>query len=143
MTNAPFTILIDGACHLCAREARLLTRLDAGRNRLLIRDISASDFDPSALNLSHEQVMGRMHGILCDGTVITGVEVFRSAYAAVGKGWLLSWTALPILRPITDRLYLLFARHRLRLSSLTSWIPGSRPLTPPCTDRCALASRLP
>lgn len=114
-----FKILIDGGCALCAREATLLEKLDRERGRLVMENIADPDFDPSRYGKTYEQVMAHIHGVLPDGTVIEGMEVFRRAYAAVGWGWLLAPTALPVLRPVFDALYRLFARIRLKL-------PGNR-----------------
>ncbi len=138
MTPGPFTILIDGKCHLCSREARLLARLDGGRGGLIIQDITAPDFDPVRFGYTEDRLMGQIHGVLPDGKVITGVEVFRRAYAAVGKGWLLAWTGWPVFRWAVDRMYVWFARHRLALSAATAWIPGSRPLQACEGDRCRI-----
>ncbi len=112
---APLTIFIDGDCPLCRREANLLLRLDRGRGGLLLQDIAAPGFDASHYGLTRDALMGTIHG-LRNGEPITGMEVFRCAYAAVGWGWLLAWTAWPIFRPITDAAYRFFARHRLRLT---------------------------
>jgi len=60
--------------------------------------------------------MERIHGVMPDGALITGVEVFRRAYAAVGAGWMLAPTRWPILRTLSDAAYAWFARHRLRLT---------------------------
>ena len=60
--------------------------------------------------------MARIHGVLADGTVIEGMEVFRRAYGAVGLGWLLAPTAWPGLRALADAGYRWFARNRLRLT---------------------------
>lgn len=111
-----FTILIDGACPLCRREANLLRRMDAGRGRLALIDIADPAFDPAQFGRTHDDVMGTIHGVDRDGTVLTGVEVFRRAYAAVGWGWVLSWSAWPVLRPIADAAYRFFAKYRLRLT---------------------------
>lgn len=114
MTGPEFTILVDGECPLCEREAELLRRLDGGRGRLELVDISAAGFDPARYGRSFETLMARIHGVLPDGTVIEGVEVFRRAYAAVGRGWVLGWTRLPGLRVLADAGYRWFARNRLR-----------------------------
>lgn len=128
MTHAPaahpFRILIDGQCVLCRTEGRMLERLDAGRGRLEIVDITAPEFDPAAIGATHDQVMGKIHGITADGRVITGMEVFRWAYRAVGWGWLWAPTGWPLLRPIFDAFYRWFARNRY-------WLTGRRN---PCTD---------
>ena len=114
--KAPWQIklLYDGDCPLCSREIRFLERRDRGRGRIQLEDIAAPAFDPGVYGLDASQVMARIHGVLPDGTVVEGVEVFRRAYAAVGLGWLLAPTRWPGLRGLADRGYRMFARNRLR-----------------------------
>ncbi|HRJ49838.1 MAG: DUF393 domain-containing protein [Phycisphaeraceae bacterium] len=143
MTTVPvptpaFTILIDGQCVLCAREAAFLRRLDSGRGRLAIVDITADGFDPAPFGRPFADLMGRIHGHAPDGRVISGVEVFRRAYAAVGKGYLVAWTGWPLVRWVVDRLYGWFARHRRGISSFAGRLLGRpRPLNCP-GDRCRI-----
>ena len=111
-----FRVFIDGACPLCRGEAALLRRLDRGRGRLRLEDIAGPDFDPARIGRSMEQLRGTIHGVTADGAVVTGMEVFRRAYAAVGLGWLLAPTGWPGLRPVFDRAYRWFARNRMRLT---------------------------
>ena len=98
----------------------MMARLDAGRGRLGRVDIAAPDFDASRYGRSQEELMARIHGVTPDGSVVEGVEVFRRAYEAVGRGWLLSWTRLPLLRSLADAAYRWFARNRLRLTGRTA-----------------------
>ena len=107
-------ILYDGECPLCSREIRFLERRDRGRKRIEFEDISRADFDPATYGLDARQVMARIHGVLPDGSVVEGVEVFRRAYAAVGLGWLLAPTRWPGLQRLADWAYRVFARNRLR-----------------------------
>ncbi len=107
-------ILYDGDCPLCSREIRFLERRDRGRKRIGFEEISRADFDPATYGLDARQVMARIHGVLPDGSVVEGVEVFRRAYAAVGLGWLLAPTRWPVLRRLADWAYRVFARNRLR-----------------------------
>jgi len=107
-------LLYDGECPLCSREIRFLRARDCGRGRIRFEDIAAPGFDPSRYGLDAHRVMARIHGVLPDGTVVEGVEVFRRAYAAVGLGWLLAPTRWPGLRALADRAYRVFARNRLR-----------------------------
>ena len=111
-----FTIMIDGECPLCRHEGRLLGRLDRGRGRLRVLDITEPGFDPGDYGRSMDDVMGSIHGVTPDGAVVSGVEVFRRAYAAVGWGWLLAWTRWPVARPLVDACYRWFARNRMRLT---------------------------
>jgi len=126
-----FRVLYDGECPLCAREIGMLRRLDGGRGRLDLEDIAAPGFDPARYGATLHDLMARIHGVLPDGTLVEGVEVFRRAYAAVGLGWLVAPTRWPLLRPLADAAYRWFARNRLRLTG--------RPDA--CTsDRCAVHS---
>jgi predicted DCC family thiol-disulfide oxidoreductase YuxK len=47
---------------------------------------------------------------------VEGVEVFARAYRAVGWRWVDTLARWPGLRWILDRLYVVFARNRLRLT---------------------------
>jgi len=109
-------VLFDGDCPLCAREIRTLRRLDRGRGRIGFQDIAAPGFDASGYGLDESVLMARIHGVLGDGRVVEGMEVFRRAYAAVGLGWLLAPSRWPLLRPACDAAYRVFARNRLRLT---------------------------
>jgi len=112
---AEVRVLYDGDCPLCAREVALLRRLDR-RGRLAFEDIAAPIFDAGALGRTHAQLMARIHGLLPDGRLVEGMEVFRRAWAAVGLGWLLAPSRWPGLRQLFDAAYRNFARHRLRLT---------------------------
>jgi predicted DCC family thiol-disulfide oxidoreductase YuxK len=112
-------VLYDGDCPLCSREIRFLERRDRGRGRIRFEDIAEPSFDPGAYGLEAREVMARIHGVLPDGTVIAGMEVFRQAYAAVGLGWLMAPTGWPGLRRLADLAYRIFARNRLRLTGRT------------------------
>lgn len=121
----PLTILYDGECPLCRREMAMLLRLDKGRGRLGGVDIAEPGFDATRYGLTQAQVMGSIHAVGEDGSVVKGMEVFRRAYAAVGLGWLLAPTGWRLFKPLADRFYRWFARNRLRIS-LRSWkaMPG-------------------
>ncbi len=108
-------VFYDGACPLCQREMNLLRRWDRFR-RIQFTDIAASTFDPAPLGVSHPQLMSEIHARLPDGQIISGVEVFRRLYAAVGFGWVVPLTRLPGVRQMLDAGYRLFARNRLRLT---------------------------
>lgn len=93
-----------------------MERLDAGRGRLIIEDITRPDFNPATYGVTMEQLMGAIHGVLPDGKLVTGMEVFRRAYRELGMGWLLAPTGWPILKPGFDAFYRWFARNRLRIT---------------------------
>ena len=60
--------------------------------------------------------MAEMHGRLPDGTWVTGVEVFRRLYSAVGFGPAVWFTRLPMITQLLDVGYRVFAKKRLRLT---------------------------
>lgn len=106
-------ILYDGECPLCTREVDMLRRRN-GAGLVAFEDIAAPGFDAGVYRLDQATVMGRIHGVLPDGTLVEGMEVFRRAYAGVGLGWLLAPSRWPLLGPLFDAAYRVFARNRLR-----------------------------
>jgi predicted DCC family thiol-disulfide oxidoreductase YuxK len=119
------TLLYDGECPLCSREVEMLRRRDR-RGAIEWIDIAAPDFDAGRFGLDHATVMARIHGVLPDGTVIEGMEVFRRAYAAVGLGWVMAPSGWPVVGRLFDAAYGWFARNRLRLTGREH----------ACTDAC-------
>ncbi len=126
---AELTVLFDGACPLCRREVETLRRRDQGRGRLAFVDVDDPGYLPASHGgISYGEAMGRMHAIRSDGEVIRDVEVFRQAYALVDLGWLYAPTRWPLLRPLVEALYGLWARWRLALT-------GRPPLQELCRHR--------
>ncbi len=117
-TPAPWEVEVffDGDCPLCAREIRMLMRLDEPARRIRFTDISAPDFDAGNVGLSLEALMDRIHGRLPNGELVEGVEVFRRLYEAVGFRRLVKLTRLPGVSHLLDVCYTLFAKNRLRLT---------------------------
>lgn len=133
MKQPEFTLFYDGLCPLCQKEVAWLKRLNR-RGGLGFQDITDADFEPSLYGKSFEDFMAEIHGIYPDGRLIKGMAVFRAAYRAVGLGWLFAPTSWPLLEPLFDRVYLLFAKHRLRLGH---YLGGS-----PCRDgHCEVAKK--
>lgn len=126
--NGPWRIrvLYDGGCPLCSREIRFLEKRDRGRGRIQFEDIAEPSSDPGTYGLDAHEVVARIHGVLPDGTVVEGVEVFRQAYAAVGLGWLMAPTQWPGLRRVADLAYRIFARNRLRWTGRASACEAGR-----------------
>lgn len=117
MHDPQFKILYDSECPFCRLEVNWLKRIDR-RGNLLAEDIAAPDFNAAKYGTTLDALMGSMHGVTADGRMTDGMETFRRAYKAAGIGWVVSPTGWPVLRPLFDRLYWLFARHRVRLGRL-------------------------
>ena len=119
------TILYDGGCPLCLREVVFLRRRDQRHHgpdgRLAFVDIDAADYEPADhAGISYQQAMGRIHAIAADGSVLRDLAVFRQAYALIGLGWLYAPSRWPLLAPVADGVYGLWARWRLQLTGRPS-----------------------
>ena len=124
-------MLYDGGCPLCLREVSFLRRRDQ-RGRLAFVDVDAPNYNPEAWGgISYRQAMARIHAIRSDGTVLMNVAVFREAYRLIGLGWLYAPTTWPLIQPLVNRLYDIWAGKRLQ------WT-GRADLETLCTDRCRL-----
>ena len=128
MATPDLTLLYDGGCPLCVREVRFLRSRDRYQ-RLAFVDIDASDYDPMAHGgIGYRQAMGRIHAIDGSGTVLRDVAVFREAYRLIGLGWIYRPTRLPLIAPLVDVVYGLWADRRLQIT-------GRPDLDTLCRDR--------
>ncbi len=105
----------DGGCPLCLREVKFLKRLDR-HSRIQFTDISSPSFKAEEYGKTQQQFMQEMHARLPGGTWITGVEVFRRLYSAIGLRWLIWPSRLPGISHGLDCLYGIFAKRRLSLT---------------------------
>ncbi|MCR9094167.1 MAG: DUF393 domain-containing protein [bacterium] len=122
-----FRVFFDGACPLCKREIDVVRRLDAGAGRVDLVDLSLPGFDATAYGLEQATIEERIHGMLPDGTIVEGVDVFIHLYEALDRGWIVRIAHVGLVRAVLDRLYTWFARNRLRL---TGRAPKTCPVEP-------------
>ncbi len=115
MASYPLTVFFDGTCPICDREIALMRRLDK-RRLLVFCDFSRPDYDPTSINISPAELGRIIHARWVNGTVITGVDVFRAMWEAVGLGFLARLSRLSLVEPLVVRAYAWFARNRLRLT---------------------------
>ena len=112
--NESFEVFFDGACRLCTKEIGMLRALDK-HHRIIFTDIAAAEFDAEReTGLTYDQLMAEIHGRFADGTLVTGVEVFRQLYGRVGFSWAVWTTRLPGLSQSLDLGYRYFAKNRLK-----------------------------
>ncbi len=109
------TFLYDGGCPLCLRETNFLKKKDT-KKFINFVDISNNYFPQNFKNISYEQAMDNLHGILGSGEIIFGVDVLAYSYELVGLGWIYFPTKLPILSNLIRFLYKYWARYRLKLT---------------------------
>lgn len=109
-------VLYDGECPICVKEISLLQFLQRNRtDKVDFVDISLLEYDESRYEgVSYETAMAEMTVIDENNKVHRGVPAFAVMYSAVGLGWLGRLISLPIIRPLMDRAYIVFARNRLK-----------------------------
>lgn len=116
LSDAKIDLLYDSECPICALEVEFLKKRDI-HNRIRFTDLSSPDYNPSEHgNVPFADGMRKIRAVMPDKSVITGVEVFRQTYSAIGLGWVFHATNLPIIGKAADALYDIWAEHRLRLT---------------------------
>lgn len=125
MVRDPLTVFYDGACPLCSREMALMKRLDR-KQRLRLCDFSSPDFHDTIIGIPVSQLSAVIHARWNDGTIITGVDVFRAIWQIAGLGILARMSRLPLIDPLVVKAYAWFARNRL-------WLTGRQA---DCLDHC-------
>ncbi len=111
----PLTLLYDGHCPACSLEMAELRAQDK-HDRLRFEDISAPGFDAAPWGATPAELDALMHAVDAQGQTWRGVAALREAYIAVGRGRLWAPTAWPLLAPLFDAGYALFARNRRGIS---------------------------
>jgi len=123
MAPYPLTVFFDGACPICAREIALMKRLDR-RQRLAYCDFSRPDYDTASIGFAPSELGRVIHARWADGSVITGVDVFRAMWEAVGLGLLAKLSRLSLVEPLVLRAYEWFMRNRLQFTGRLPPCPG-------------------
>ena len=109
------TFLYDGGCPLCLRETNFLKTKDT-KQFINFVDISNNYFPGNFKNISYQQAMDNLHGILRSGEIIVGVDVLAYSYELVELGWIYFPTKLPILSNFIRFLYKYWAKYRFKLT---------------------------
>lgn len=122
------TVFYDGLCPVCLDEMKELAELDK-KGYLNLENIYAEDFSERYPHINIVQADAIIHGQTHTGEILYGLDVICRAWRLVDrKPWLqmLRW---PGIKWLADQGYLLFARHRYKISY---WITGRERC-----DRCA------
>ncbi len=139
-------LLYDGDCPLCLREVNFLQKKDAGRGLVKFTDIADLDYSPAENGgVDFETAMGRIHAVRADGTVVKNVAVFQEVYEAIGIGWMYAPTKWPIVGPVVNKIYDLWADQRLAVTGRASLaqVIADREAKIACQDedRCRMEER--
>lgn len=100
-------------------EMRKLYVLDKDQKLNLV-DIHSDEFETQYPKFEKQALDARIHGILEDGTLVTGLDATYHAWHRVGKGRVYAPLRLPVIRWFADLGYRFFARYRHKLSSLVT-----------------------
>ncbi|PRQ16010.1 hypothetical protein RchiOBHm_Chr7g0179601 [Rosa chinensis] len=115
--NWKIKMLYDGDCPLCMREVNMLRERNKSYGTIKFVDISSEDYSPGDnMGLDYKTVMGNIHAILSDGTVVTDVEAFRKLYEQVGLGWVYAITKYEPIGTIAGAVYGVWAKYRLQIT---------------------------
>lgn len=112
--DQPILIYYDGWCSFCQRGARQFKEYDRGRGIVRCVDFRTDPEATETAGVSIETLSASLHAKFPSGELHSGPEAIRRVLHALGRGSLAAWTRWPIIRPIVDWCYKLFARNRLR-----------------------------
>lgn len=126
------TLFFDSYCPLCVKEMHLLKAKDE-HQRLAFEDIHQPEFSLRFPHVDPASANAVLHGQLANGQMIYGLDVTAHAWALVGNR-LFQLLRLPLIRPVADIAYRLFARHRYRISF---WVTGQARC-----ENCNLSTRV-
>ena len=109
-------LLYDSHCPICMMEVEFLRKRDLNE-RIRFTDLQSPDYNPKDHGgVKFEDGMRKIRAILPGDRIVTGIEVFRETYKAIGLGWMFALTSFPIIGNMADALYDVWAENRLRLT---------------------------
>jgi len=109
-----FILFYDGLCPVCRREVAFLKAI-RDSDEVSYVDIASSSFDASRYGKDITYFVKSLRGF--DGEKFTsGMDTMRALYRKLGLGFLMSWTALPGAKQLTDFFYHQFSRVRPKFS---------------------------
>ncbi|WP_394172461.1 thiol-disulfide oxidoreductase DCC family protein [Thalassotalea litorea] len=118
------TIFYDGQCPLCLQEMRALQRKNT-ENLIYFIDINRVDFSELYPHIDLQKARSILHGEDENNKLLLGLDVTYKAWALVGERWRVAPLRWPILRPVADKAYLVFAKNRFNISR---WLTGQERL---------------
>lgn len=106
------TVYYDGACPLCRREIKWYRSMQ-GSDAIRWQDVSNTEGERIAADLSCKAALTRFHVRTPDGELLSGASAFAELWLKLPRFKLLGATAkLPGVRAIAERTYLAFLKLR-------------------------------
>lgn len=113
------TLFYDGRCPLCVAEMARLASLDR-HGALAFEDINAADFSRRFPTIDPVAANRVLHGWDENQQLLLGLDVSCRAWQVVGHHRWMAALRWPLLRPLADVGYRIFARNRYFFSRLLS-----------------------
>ena len=100
---------------MCIKSVDFVRRLDKDQTILECVDFRNED-DPrlNLVDIDRSILTTTVHTRTPDGNIYACPEAILRAVNAIGKRHCASWTALPVIRPLFNYCYWVFARNRLQ-----------------------------
>ena len=111
------TLFFDGSCPVCVREMNQLKNWDTN-NELRLIDATNHQAMEAFPHIDPDRSMRILHAETFNGDLLLGLDANIAAWKTIGRKPWLSILRWPLIRPIADRAYLFFARHRYRISKI-------------------------
>ena len=102
------TLYYDASCPLCSKEIKYLKSLQQG-------DLYCADIHtelPEALATQKEAMLRILHLYKKDGKCMQGLNATVEAWSHTGYGWAFRFLRWPMIRPIADKVYSMWAKKR-------------------------------
>lgn len=115
--STELTIYYDGLCPLCKNEMRQIKKRDK-LNQIALVDINQIDFESRYPHINRSKANDILHAEDREGRIHLGLDVTHLAWSIVGCGKLVGLLRKPLVRPVADKAYLIFAKHRYNISLL-------------------------
>jgi predicted DCC family thiol-disulfide oxidoreductase YuxK len=112
--HTPILIFYDGHCSVCIRGNAYFAKLDNGRGIIQLIDFRSEPDAPQRAGVDADTLTAALHAKLPTGELLSGNDAIRTVMDALGHGWQARWTRWPIIQPVADLCYRIFAKHRLR-----------------------------
>ena len=106
-------LIIDGKCGICQWEKDNLRSLGAD-GKITFTDLE-DDYDAAAARnggVTYADGMAKITAVTRDGSILQGMEVFAACYERVGLGWIFAALEWPVVGPLIETAYNIFATVR-------------------------------
>lgn len=117
---AELTVFYDGFCPLCVKEMTQLAKKDKC-GFLAFYDINQVQLSVEHPDIDFVEANRFLHAKTSNGEIITGLDVTYLSWKLVGRGGIIAPLRWPVIKPVADKLYKMFAKHRYQISK---WFTG-------------------